>query len=160
MRTAVVAVAEYAIYLVTAAFAVSCWRLPEPSRRVIAVQLLVATAATVALVGLAALAYHHPRPFADGQVQPWFPHDADSGFPSDHTTATTMMAALLWPYRRAVAAALMATAAMIGVARVLAHVHWPVDVVAAIGIGGTGAALGWWLGGLMMRPRRRTPAGP
>jgi undecaprenyl-diphosphatase len=55
---------------------------------------------------------------------------------------------VLWPYRRRIAAALLVAATFVGIARVVAHVHSPIDIVAALVIAAIGSAAGLYLGGL------------
>lgn len=114
--------------------------------------------ARVGLAGCLALAFagllilaashtvHEARPFvADSDTVLLTPHVADNGFPSDHATvaaAAAVVAAIAW---RRWAALFLALAAVVGLARVLAGVHLPGDVLAGWAFGATAAFAAWWL---------------
>jgi len=70
-----------------------------------------------------------PRPFVVQPVKPLVPSDTDNGFPSDHTLLSMAVAGVVVAYRRKWGIALLLLAALVGTARVLAHVHHPIDVI-------------------------------
>jgi undecaprenyl-diphosphatase len=78
-----------------------------------------------------------PRPLetiADALVRQQVPHG--SSFPSSHTAVAIAIAIALIPFlARPVAAAGLAYAALVGWSRVYLGVHYPLDVIAGIGIG-------------------------
>lgn len=75
---------------------------------------------------------YNPRPFVVEKVQPLIPHAANNGFPSDHTLLTITIAAIIFLYNKRLGAVLGILALAVGVARVLARVHHPIDIVASI----------------------------
>lgn len=94
----------------------------------------------LALVGIgiwvAGTLHADPRPFVhDPASAPLFPHPADNGFPSDHSAAAALLAALVLRHQRLVGAVLAAAAVLVAVARVAAHVHHGQDVVAGLAVG-------------------------
>jgi undecaprenyl-diphosphatase len=140
--------AEYLIFVVAVAAAVVWFTLPAPDRWRSAIQAVAAAVVTLALVQVANHLYYDPRPFVGGHVQPYFAHVADNGFPSDHTAVTALAGFVLWSYRKWISAVLLVGAVLVGVARVVAHVHSPIDIVAALVIAAVGSAAGLHLGGL------------
>lgn len=66
-------------------------------------------------------------------------------------SALALVAALAWP-RLAPLAYVVALA--VSVSRVYLGVHWPTDVLAGWVWGTVSGALGWWIAGLLLRPRR------
>lgn len=76
--------------------------------------------------------YSHARPFIVTGIPPLFPHAADNGFPSDHTLLTAAIAAGLWKISKPLSVAAWAVALLVGIARVLAGVHWPIDIAGSI----------------------------
>jgi undecaprenyl-diphosphatase len=135
MSFIVVAVAQWAVVLVGAGALAAWWRA-DPRLRL---ELVVGGIVTVVLAALAvkgaSLLWSDPRPFVvDGQV-PLFPHAADNGFPSDHTTFTAAVAGVVLAARRVWGAALVALSALIGAARVAAHVHHVPDILAGLVLG-------------------------
>jgi undecaprenyl-diphosphatase len=95
--------------------------------------IMVLVTGIVLAKGAGAL-YFEPRPFVTMHRQPLFPHEADNGFPSDHTLLVFSCAFLLYPINKRAAGAAMLIGAFVGAARVAALVHSPLDIAASIGI--------------------------
>jgi membrane-associated phospholipid phosphatase len=73
------------------------------------------------------------RPFVMLAQQPLFAHAADNAFPSDHVTAgMSMIAARIGPRGRILTVIIVA---LVGVARIVAGVHWLDDIVGGAIIG-------------------------
>jgi undecaprenyl-diphosphatase len=141
--------ANDAIFLLAAALlAFGALELRRDLRR--GARIGLAGCLALALAGLlilaASSAVHEARPFVgDADTVLLTPHVADNGFPSDHATvaaAAAVVAAIAW---RRWAALFLALAAVVGLARVLAGVHLPGDVLAGWALGAAAAAAGWWL---------------
>ncbi len=135
MSFLIVAVAQWAVVLVLVG-ALAVWWLSVPRVRL---ELVVGGVVAVILVALAvkgtSLAWTDPRPFVvDGQA-PLFPHPADNGFPSDHTTITAAVAGVVLAARRVWGAGLLVLSALIGAARVAANVHHVPDIIAGLLLG-------------------------
>ena len=81
-----------------------------------------------------------PRPFVVDHIKPLIAHAADNGFPSDHTLLTMTLAAIVFAYNKKFGIILFIIALLVGTARVLAHIHHPLDIFGAtvIAIGTTG----------------------
>lgn len=148
MHQLVTAVAEYLIYVLGIAAVVVWFTLAPRDRWKSLLQAVIAAAIALALAKIAGQLYYDPRPFVGGHVHPYFTHAADNGFPSDHTTAASVAGYVLWSYRRRIAVALLAGAALVGIARVIAHVHSPIDIIGALIISGIGSVIGVYLGAL------------
>jgi undecaprenyl-diphosphatase len=103
--------------------------------------------AVVALVIAAALGHlwPEPRPFVAGHFAPLVPHGSDPGFPSDHLTALGAMTAGAWLAWRRVGLVLLLVSLVVAAGRVLAGLHYPVDVLAGFVTGGACASLAWRL---------------
>ncbi|MHB0865454.1 MAG: phosphatase PAP2 family protein [Minisyncoccota bacterium] len=87
------------------------------------------------LSGLAAgFLYYDPRPFAVLHITPLISHVADNGFPSDHALLMGTLAAIVTVFNRRLGALLWALAIIVGVARVLAAIHHPLDILASFAI--------------------------
>ena len=91
---------------------------------------------------VAGLLYYHTRPFVIEGVQPLFPHAPDNGFPSHHTMLAMATSAIVFVYSRKVGLLLGIMAILIGISRMIAKLHYPVDILggAAIAIASTGVA--------------------
>ncbi|MFN2448272.1 MAG: phosphatase PAP2 family protein [Candidatus Baltobacteraceae bacterium] len=98
-----------------------------------------AAALTVALVKLAAAVRAEPRPFIVEHAHPLVAHAPDNAFPSDHLAACGLAFVYLWTRDKRMAAVALLAAALIAAARVLAKLHWPVDVAVGFALGSLGA---------------------
>lgn len=156
VNVVVVALAQGAIVLVLVG-ALAAWAVSSGRARV---ELVVGGVLAVVVVALAvkgaSLVWSDPRPFVvDGQP-PLFDHPDDNGFPSDHTALAAAVSGVVLAARRLLGVALLVVSALIGVARVVAHVHHVPDVVGGFVIGLVCAALAVGLARLLVdrRPKR------
>lgn len=94
--------------------------------------LIVSIVASIAAGKLLGLLWYDPLPFVVNGTTPLFPHDANNGFPSDHTLITTAIALSVAVYRRYLGAGMLLLAIVVGGARVIAGVHHWVDIAAAL----------------------------
>ncbi len=80
--------------------------------------------------------YPQPRPFEVLGITPLFPEDTANSFPSGHASFLFALGAALWFVNRRWGIWYLVLALLVGVARVFAGVHWPVDILggAAVGI--------------------------
>lgn len=120
--------AKYLVYVMAVVFAgFIAWRFDWQKAIVTAVALPVA-------YGIAKVAghfYSHIQPFAVQQVAPLIPHAIDNTFPSDHMLLAAAMASVVFVYNRSLGVVLWACAVAVGVARVAALLHYPVDILAS-----------------------------
>lgn len=142
MDALVVAVAQYAIFVVALA-GLAAWLLADRGEKVaLAVQAVLAALLVGLLVKTAGLVHTDPRPFVvDPSLHPLFPHPPDNGFPSDHTALATAVAVVVGRYRWRLGAGLLLVSVAIGAARVAANVHHVQDIVAGVLIGVVAATL-------------------
>jgi undecaprenyl-diphosphatase len=80
---------------------------------------------------LSSMFINDPRPFVQTHIQPLIPHVADNGFPSDHTLLTMSLASIIFVHNKKLGIVLFIIAVIIGIARVLAAIHHPVDIIGA-----------------------------
>ena len=77
--------------------------------------------------------FFNPRPFViNPKIQPLFPHAPDNGFPSDHTLLAMWLALLVFLYQKKLGFVLIIFSVLIGLARVLAFVHQPIDILGSL----------------------------
>lgn len=155
-RHLVAAVAEYA--LLVPALAVLAVVLARRKWRIDLASAVLAAIGAAVFVKIAAALRFEQRPFVVLHTAPLIPHAADNAFPSDHLAACGLAVAYLWPRSRPLAVLALLIAGAIGAARVLALVHWPVDIVAGFLLGAAGATLGLILTRALFRSRRNTAA--
>src|SRR5665213_285558 len=112
------------------------------------VQFIIATviAGAVAFIlsRIASKLYYDPRPFVTEHIKPLIYHAADNGFPSDHALITGTLTAITYFYNKKVASAMLVLTIVIGVARVMAKVHSPLDIGAGWIFGIIGAIVGYY----------------
>jgi undecaprenyl-diphosphatase len=139
--------AKYLIFGVFAVLAVLCvqrLRLRQ-LRPVLATG--VALAVTFALGLVAAAAHPELRPFQGHPVHVLVAHTGGQSFPSDHATAAFGVAVAVFAFlSRRWGTALVATAALIGFARVYDGIHYPGDVAGSLLVAllGTGLVAAAW----------------
>lgn len=101
-----------------------------------------ASAALALVIGVViAQIVDRSRPFVDhaASVHRLIPHAADSGFPSDHATASFAIATALLLRHRGLGLVALAGAALLSVGRVVLGVHYPTDVLAGAALGAASA---------------------
>lgn len=140
MKISIAIVAQYALLL--PALLVVLVIVRRKRWREDVVEAALGGVATIALVKVATMLRFEKRPFVVEHVQPLIPHAADNAFPSDHLAAAGLAVAYLWPRSRPLAIAALVLAAAIGAARVLALVHWPLDIAAGFILGVAGLLAG------------------
>ena len=87
--------------------------------------------------------YYDTRPFVVENVQPIIHHQIDNGFPSDHTLYAMVTAAVVFAYHRRIGLFLGILGILIGIARVAARVHHPVDIIGGIAIAIAATGIAW-----------------
>lgn len=90
---------------------------------------------------LASLLFYDARPFVTGNFVPLIPHAADNGFPSDHTLLGAALSTLLVPFSKTVSSIAWILTIGVGVARVYAGIHHPIDIIGSIVIAATVGAI-------------------
>jgi undecaprenyl-diphosphatase len=93
---------------------------------------------------IAGLLYYDARPFVVEHIEPLISHQPDNGFPSDHTLIAIVTASVIFVYRHKLGILLGVLGILVGVARILAYLHHPVDIVASVLISVI-ATFGAWL---------------
>lgn len=140
MDSLIIFCAKYLIFIVGLAAIVVWAQMKSKTRWQFAVSVIVAAVAALVLSKLAGMFYYHPRPFVVQNIQPLVPHADNNGFPSDHTLLASSLATVIYFYRRQLGVGIFTLAVILGTARVLAHVHWPVDILGGLILG---IAAGW-----------------
>ena len=123
--------AKYLVFVIAAMALVYFLWQPRAKQK----ELIMFAGVTLPLIYLVSLIagwlYYNPRPFVVGHFVPLVPHKDTNGFPSDHTLASAAMAVVIWRSNRRLGLILLALAVLVGISRVLAGVHHPVDIVAS-----------------------------
>ena len=126
-------VANQLILLVPGALA-ALWLWGGEAQRNLALKVLASIAVALFASYLCGALWPHPRPFAIGLGQAFFPHKATSSFPSNHTIIiATFACALIFDRRWAGWCwATLLAAAVVGTSRVYLGVHFPLDIAGGL----------------------------
>ncbi len=132
MDSIIIFCAKYLFVAVVLIAAVVWLKAPRSSKLKVAAVIILAGILAVVASRIAAKLYYDPRPFVrDPNLKPLIPHGPDNGFPSDHALFTMTLTAALYFYDRRWAAAAFIVTVIVGVARVLAHIHSSIDIIGA-----------------------------
>ena len=141
--------AKYLVALPVVVLAIYFFFIPAAQRKrfvfLVALSLLLA----YIFARIAGLFYQHIQPFALEGFEPLIPHAVDNAFPSDHVVLTGALATVAFLYSRWLGVGLWALALGIGLARVWAGLHYPVDILA----GAVLSVIAVSLAVFVMRPR-------
>lgn len=81
--------------------------------------------------------YFSPRPFEALQnVNLLFEHNGGDSFPSGHATFYSALAISFYFYHKYLAIIYIIGAFLIGLSRIIAGIHWPLDILAGYALGG------------------------
>ncbi len=129
------AVADYLIYLIPIALT-AMWCSGGRARRESALKICALAALSLGINQLIAIVYPHPRPFEIGLGHTFIQHAADSSFPSDHATIFAAMAIgmLSTNAKSPTGWVMLAAGACVAWARIYLGVHYPLDMLGAIGV--------------------------
>lgn len=97
--------------------------------------------ARYALIPLIRMFVQTFRPYVALGFDPLIPPVHELSFPSGHVSVLAAIAFVTWKIRPSVGAALLFGAVLVGIARVFAGVHWPVDIIGGIPVGYAAAAI-------------------
>ena len=143
MDTLIVIGAKYLIYVI-AFLAVIATLLSVRAVRYNIIKLALLSFPIAFLVAvIAGHLFYDTRPFVVEHVKPLIPHEADNGFPSDHTLFAMVAAATIFVYRRKLGVFLGILAVLVGVSRVFAKVHYPLDIIGSIVIAIAATCIAW-----------------
>jgi undecaprenyl-diphosphatase len=158
MDSVIIFCAKYLFILVVLLYLAALWQAGPKHRKSLIIGLIIAGVAAVILDKAAGKLYYDPRPFTTHSFKPLITHSADNGFPSEHTAFSMTIAALIFFYRRRLGAAMAIIALVVGIARVAAHVHSPIDIAGGALIGILAGYLGYWLAEKRWPPAKRRAA--
>jgi len=79
--------------------------------------------------------YYVPRPFINNVVHQLIFHETSGSFPSGHATFFFALAMAIFFFHKKWSILFFAGVTLIGVARIIAGVHWPIDILVGAIIG-------------------------
>ena len=132
MNTLIIFTAKY-LYLIIVLIALIVFAfLPKEQKVKFLKIIIVAIPLSLILTWIGAHLIFDPRPFVVENIKPLIPHSADNGFPSDHTLVSMMAALAVLIFNKKAGAFLASLAILVGISRVLALVHHPLDIIGSI----------------------------
>jgi undecaprenyl-diphosphatase len=157
MNELIIICANYLFVASLAATAVYWWRLPRPDKKPFLLLLVLAGVLSYALAKLSGHFIYDARPFVSDHITPLIPHANDNGFPSDHTLLTSWLAFVVLVYSRKWGVALLVVAAVVGMSRVAAGIHHPLDIAGALVVTGVATWLAWFVVTKLMAKQPEQP---
>ncbi len=148
--------AKYLLYIMVLALGVYWLRSPRVDRLQFAATVAAALALAYGVVRVAGLFFSHYQPFAMQGFDPLIPHEVDNSFPSDHAALAGALAAIAGLYNRGFGMLMWVLAIAVAAGRMLAGLHYPVDVVTGLMLGGLAAAAAYWCVHLYFSARSHT----
>jgi undecaprenyl-diphosphatase len=158
MDTVIIFCAKYLLFAIAIALCAYWLLSPRANRTELALAAVAALALTYAMARLAGLFFHHQQPFAQFDYAPLIPHAVDNSFPSDHSAIAGAMAGIASLYNRGLGILLWVLAVAVAAGRVLSGLHYPVDAVTGLVLGGLSAAAAYWCVHLYFSARTHTGA--
>lgn len=141
----VVFCAQYLPFLILGVAIILLVRL-EKSQRISATLLLFVSSGVAFVIDkVLNRLIESPRPFTVNDIAPLFPHSADNGFPSEHVLFALIIASVVFAYNRKLGVILAILGLMVGLARVIANVHHPIDVIGGVAIALTSIFCAHWV---------------
>ena len=128
MEITVVFLANYLHFFVFLGGGLLAWQLSPEKRTSFILTALIALPIAFVLGEIAGLLFQNPRPFVEFGVSPLVPHEANNGFPSTHALVAMTVAFTTFLYDRKIGLVLLSIALLVGIGRILALVHSPLDV--------------------------------
>lgn len=140
--------AKYLTYFLVIALII--WLISKESRKRLFIFAELSIAAIIArglLTEWIRFAYYHARPFEALNFASLIP-ESGASFPSGHMTFLFSLGMILWFYNRKFGYWFLGLSFVVGLARIAAGVHWPLDILGGIIIG----ALSAWIIHKFLKP--------
>lgn len=104
----------------------------KDQRREIAVLGMIALPVMYAIAKIISIFYYSTLPFVEGDFAPLILHEADNGFPSDHTLLAAGISSVFYFFNKKLSAVLWMITLVVGVSRVYVGVHHSIDIAGSI----------------------------
>ncbi|TSD02740.1 MAG: Bacitracin transport permease protein BCRC [Parcubacteria group bacterium Athens0714_26] len=79
--------------------------------------------------------YFLPRPFVNNTIYQLISHDASGSFPSGHAAFFFALAMVIYFFHKKWGMVFFVCALLMGMARIVAGIHWPIDILGGAVIG-------------------------
>lgn len=137
--------AQYLYLFVVLGIGIAWLRTTKNLKVKFIVATIIAGGIAFILSRIASKLYYDPRPFVKDHIKPLISHAADNGFPSDHALLTMTLTAITYFYNKKIALVMLILTIIVGISRILAKVHSPLDIGAGWILGFIGVLVGYYL---------------
>lgn len=100
--------------------------------RKLSFKIIFTLAISIIIVELIKKSLFFPRPFLQENIKLLIAHQSDSTFPSKHTTAAFAVAFGIFLQKKKIGIWLLVLAFLIAISRIIAGVHYPLDIAGGI----------------------------
>ncbi|HUY53438.1 MAG TPA: phosphatase PAP2 family protein [Candidatus Dormibacteraeota bacterium] len=145
MNSVIVFCAQYLYLIIIIGLGISWIKTTKNQKTKFILVTIVAGIIAFIVSRIASRLYYDPRPFVAQHVKPLITHAADNGFPSDHALLTMALTAVTYFFNKKIAAGMLILTVIVGIARILAKVHSPLDISTGWLIGVVGAVTGYYI---------------
>lgn len=150
--------AKYLFILVVLGLAIAWLRVSKEPKQRFFLSVVLAGIIALLLSRIAGHLYFDPRPFVVQHVKPLIAHAPDNGFPSDHALLTMTLTAVTYFFSKKIAAVMAVLTVFVGIARIAAKVHSPLDIAGGWLLGIVGAIAGYYITVYLINRRRKSDA--
>lgn len=126
--------AQYLIFIIVAIGIAFFLHRPSQEKKELLVFAFITLPIIFIVSRICAALYFNPRPFVNNQFLALIPHEANNGFPSDHTLLSSAVAMIIWHFNKKIGLLLIFLALIVGLARVYVGVHHYLDIFTSLAI--------------------------
>ena len=137
--------AKYIGYIILAVFLFLFWK--NKDKNFFLIPLISALVSRFAFTEIIRFFYFRSRPFIESGIGPLFDHAPTASFPSGHAAFFFALSAGVYYFNKKAGLWFFAASAAIGLARVLAGVHYFTDVLGGLAVG----VFSFWLVSFLYR---------
>ncbi|EKD43190.1 MAG: hypothetical protein ACD_72C00414G0003 [uncultured bacterium] len=124
--------AQYLIFIIIILGIAYFLHRPNAEKKEIIIFSLITLPIIFIISRICAALYFNPRPFVNDQFIALIPHQANNGFPSDHTLLSSAVAMIIWHFNKKIGSLLFVLAVLVGLARVYVNVHHYIDIFTSL----------------------------
>lgn len=143
MSSLIIFTGKYLIFIIGLIAIIATLFSEKTVRNNIIILAIISSLIALALALVIGSFYYDPRPFVIDHFIPLIPHSPDNGFPSDHTLFGMVAAATMFIYHRKIGILLGILAILVGIARVIAGIHHPIDIIGGVLIAFAATSIAW-----------------
>ena len=112
------------------------WIIDGRVKKEVVLHALIASSVAWIIAEMIKALFPTTRPFIEyGKLPLTLTFPFDGAFPSSHETISFALAATVWYHNKKIGAAFVVTAILIGIGRVVANVHYPIDILGGVVLG-------------------------